>query len=574
MPDRAEKPSSPTELDVLIETGGRLEKAGDMAGVRGAALRYLARHPHEAVALVLLGRAELLLERPACALAPLQRSARVTNQFVFHLLHADCLKKLGLHDQQRVALENAARRMPHAGSAYFMAGVAFEGIRETDRAVRFYRQALELLPDEAGLHHRLGRILIEKGETADALHHITEALRHKPDDPIYLVDHSVALEHMGRLDEALVAAEKALLQTPDNQEAIHNRGHLLFNLNRSTEALDVFDGAIENGLASPKTHFSRGVTLLKLGRLSEGWEGYETRWGMSQKLPTNLPAPLWQGESLAGRDILLHAEQGFGDSLQFIRFASRLAAQGATVTALVPPALTRLFARVDGVTHSVSDLTESAYFDFHCPLASLPHRLAITTETIPSAPYFSVPREEALQQGGAIRRLMWSSKGSARRVVGLVWSGAPRPTHVEAHAIDKRRSMPLTALASLVEVPDTVFVSFQMHGGRLIRESALPIIDGTEGITDFADTAARLLGIDLLVSVDTSIVHLAGGLGLPVWMLSRFDGCWRWLEDRTDTAWYPTMRIFRQPQLNDWASVVNQVKTELMSHCPVSQPVG
>ncbi|MFT8718278.1 tetratricopeptide repeat protein [Acetobacter sp.] len=566
-------PTSSSELDILLAESGRLEKLGDTQGVRRLALRYLARHPHDPAALVLLGRAELLLDRPACALAPLARSARLTDQFVFHLLHADCLKRLERIQEQHEALEKAAHRMPHSGSAYFMAGIAFEGISDTERALRFYQQALEMMPEEAPLHHRLGRLLIAKGEMQNALTHLERALIQKPDNPVYLVDYSVALEHAGHLDKALTAVEKALVHMPNNREALHNRGHLLFNLNRSKEALAVFDAAEEDGLATPKSRFSRGVTLLKLGHFKEGWEGYEARWGMSQTYPTHLPAPLWQGEALAGRKLLLHAEQGFGDSLQFIRFATQLAAQGAIITALVPPELQRLFESVVGIAHSVSVLPEHAQFDFHCPLASLPHRLGITPDNIPAAPYFSVPPDEALQQGGAIRRLMWSRNTVAKRVVGLVWAGAPRPTQFEAHAIDQRRSMPITALEPLLETPDTVFVSFQMRGRRQITNAGLPIVDGTDGIRDFADTAARLLGIDLLISVDTSIVHLAGGLGLPVWMLSRFDGCWRWMENRSDTPWYPTMRIFRQPQLNDWNGLVQLVTKALKEFSPAAQPV-
>lgn len=566
----APTPAMSSELEACLAEARIFEKLGDMAGVRKTALTYLARFPREPAVLALLGRAELLLGHPARALAPLARSARLTNHFIFYLLQADCLKKLGRIQEQQNILERAALWMPQTGTAYFMAGIAFEGVKETDRAIRFYRQALMTLPNEVSIQHRLGRALVEKGETIGALHYLEQALATRPDDPAYLVDFSVALEHAGRLEEALTTIEKSLAIQPDNPEAIHNLGHLLFNLNRSADALAIFDEALATGRDCSKTRFSRGVSLLKLGRFKEGWADYESRWKTSQTLPSNLPAPLWQGESLQGCHILLHAEQGFGDSLQFIRFAPQLAAQGAIVTVLVPPPLQRLFTTVAGVTHSVTDLPANAHFDYHCPLASLPHRLGVTQETIPSAPYFSVPPAEASRQGGPIRRLMWAGKHPARRVIGLVWSGAPRPSHVEAHAIDQRRSMPLTELAPLFEVPDTVFVSFQLNGAQQISESALPIHDGTHEIRDFADTAARLLGIDLLVCVDTSIAHLAGGLGLPVWMMSRFDGCWRWLEQRNDTPWYPTMKIFRQPRPGDWAGLVSTLKEDLADYTPAA----
>ncbi|MCH4091287.1 tetratricopeptide repeat protein [Acetobacter sp.] len=560
----------PSALEACLAEARAFEKLNDMSGVRKTALGYLARFPREPAVLALLGRAELLLGHPARALAPLARSARLTNHFIFYLLQADCLKKLGRIQEQQAILERAALWMPQTGTAYFMAGIAFEGVKETDRAIRFYRQALTTLPNEVSIQHRLGRALVEKGETIGALHYLEQALASRPDDPAYLVDFSVALEHAGRLEEALTTIEKAISLQPNNPEAIHNRGHLLFNLNRSAEALDVFDEALSTGRDCAKTRFSRGVSLLKLGRFREGWADYETRWGTSQTLPSDLPAPLWQGEPLQGCQILLHAEQGFGDSLQFIRFAPHLAARGAVVTVLTPQPLQRLFTTVSGVTHSVTDLPADAHFDYHCPLASLPHRLDITAETIPSAPYFSVSPEEASRQGTAIRRLMWAGRRPARRVIGLVWSGAPRPSHVEAHAIDQRRSMPLGELAPLLDVPETIFVSFQMNGAQQIAESGLSIHDGTHGIRDFADTAARLLGIDLLICVDTSIAHLAGGLGLPVWMMSRFDGCWRWLEGRSDTPWYPTMKIFRQPRPGDWAGLISTLKEDLQAYTPAT----
>lgn len=569
MPALDDAPSTMSpELSACLAEARTFEKRGDMVGVRKAALTYLARCPREPAILALLGRAELLLGHPARALAPLTRSARLTNHFIFYLLQADCLRKLGRFSEQKEVLEKTSLWMPQTGTAYFMAGIAFEGIRETERAIRFYRQALTTLPNEAPVQHRLGRALVEKGETIGALHYLEQALALRPNEPTYLVDLSVALEHAGRLEEALATVEKALILQPDNPEAIHNRGHLLFNLNRSAEALAVFNDALATGRDCSKTLFSRGVTLLKLGQFEEGWVGYETRWGTSQTLPTNLPAPLWQGEPLEGCHILLHAEQGLGDSLQFIRFAPQLAERGAVVTVLAPPPLQRLFTTVAGVKHSVTDLSAEAHFDYHCPVASLPHRLGVTEANIPSAPYFSVPPEEASRQGSAIRRLMWSGKRPAQRVIGLVWSGAPRPAQVEAHAIDQRRSMPLSDLAPLFDLPDTVFVSFQLNGAQQITEAGLPIHDGTHGIRDFADTAARLLGIDLLVCVDTSIAHLAGGLGLPVWMMSRFDGCWRWLEHRSDTPWYPTMKIYRQPKPGDWAGLVMNLKEDMRAYTP------
>ncbi|NHO31472.1 tetratricopeptide repeat protein [Acetobacter fallax] len=559
---------SDTLLDTMLARCRVFEQRRDFEAVRRDTLRFLGRHPRDMAALALLGRAELRLGRPARALAPLGRCFRQSGNFVFRLLYAHCLRKLGCQAEATAELEQTSRMMPASGFAFFTAGVAFEGIGETDRAVRFYRQSLELAPDVPCVSHRLGRLLLDQGEPEAALDLIARAIAARPEEAYYHLDHGVALELTGRLEESLQAVEKALALKPQDEEALHNRSHLLSLLNQSDAAIIAADRALEVRPAYPKTLFTRATALLKAGRWDEGWREYEWRWRSCQTPRMDLCAPLWLGEDLRGRSILLHAEQGFGDSLQFIRFATSVSRCGARVTVQVPEPLVRLFRRVEGIADVCSTLPSGCHFDFHSPLGSLPLRFGIMPDTVPGAPYLSVPPGEAVRQGDMVRRLVENGGADARDfVVGLVWSGAPRRHKARSHALDRRRSVKLAELAPLFSVQGTRFVSFQMDEAATQRaESGFPLTDVTGGIGDFADTAARLSGVDLLITVDTSIAHLGGGLGLPVLMLSRFDSCWRWLEGRSDTPWYPSMRVIRQSAPGDWSGAVEEARSLLSRH--------
>jgi hypothetical protein len=226
----------------------------------------------------------------------------------------------------------------------------------------------------------------------------------------------------------------------------------------------------------------------------------------------------------------------------------------------VPASLVRLMRCVEGVAKVIACGDPVPPIDLHCPMASLPLAFDLRLETIPASPYLRIPPEASLPPGKASHVCRAPSTDRAGLVVGLVWAGDPRHSEQRLNLVDRRRSTTLEVLAPLLDIDGVRFVSFQFgEARRQLAASKRPVVDGMEDVADFADTAARLVAIDLLISVDTSMVHLAGGLGVPVWMLSRFDGCWRWLERRNDTPWYPSMRIFRQQSPGDWPSVVAEV---------------
>jgi hypothetical protein len=298
--------------------------------------------------------------------------------------------------------------------------------------------------------------------------------------------------------------------------------------------------------------------------MAEAWPLYEARWRVAPlRDQAQLPAEtrMTGHEAIEGKTVLLLAEQGFGDTLQFCRYAPMLARRGAQVILAVPDPLSRLMGSLRDVHQVVSQDEIVPAFDLHCPLMSLPLAFGTTEETIP----WRVPYLEADAEATERWRTIIPTTGNAGGLrVGLVWAGARRAGQPYAAAIDRRRSMTIADFAPLAAVPDCVFVSLQL--GPPARQAAtapFPLVDVTDRLTDFADTAALIEVLDLVITVDTAVAHLAGALGKPVWLLNRFDACWRWPRDRDDSEWYPTMRIFRQTAPGDWAGVIRRVAAAL-----------
>jgi hypothetical protein len=304
---------------------------------------------------------------------------------------------------------------------------------------------------------------------------------------------------------------------------------------------------------------------LAMGDYAQGWPQYEWRWKTRQfeEAVRTFDAPLWLGEEdLAGRTILLHGEQGLGDVLQFCRYAPVVAARGAKVVLEVFPVLARLLGRLEGVDQIVRRGEPLPPHDLHAPLMSLPLALGAGPEAH-AAPYLSPDPDDGAR---------WASRldGAEGLRVGLCWAGGARPDQPIAHAIDQRRSLPLKAFAPLAGIGGVRFYSLQ-KGSPEAELKALdardwpgpPIVDLTAELKDFADTAALIANLDLVLACDTSTAHLAGGLGKPVWLLNRFDTCWRWPEVGDDTAWYPSARLFTQTAAGDWPGVISRVQAEL-----------
>ena len=436
-------------------------------------------------------------------------------------------------------------------------GLVFHSLKDFERALRSYTEGLRLDPENAELRNRRGVALLELGRTGEALADFERALAADPEHLDVLGNRGNALFKLNRPAEAIEAYDRAIARKPDNAALLTNRAIALRRLDRPHEALMSAARAIAAKPDFASAHFVEASVRLALGDFAAGWRGYEWRWGGALAgQQRKFAAPLWLGaESLAGKTILLHAEQGFGDTLQFVRYAPLLSARGARVVLEVQPQLVRLLCGMSGVERVLARKAPLPEFDFHCPLLSLPLALRTELATIPAGVPYLAPPAEAIAA--------WRGRLPERRPrIGLVWSGE------RAHDNDLNRSMRLTTLAPLFNIPDIQFVSLQHdvreHDARFLQGRPDMVQIG-QTFADFADTAAAVAELDAVIAVDTAVAHLAGALGKPLLLLLPFAADFRWLRGRDDSPWYPTARLFRQRQFDDWSGAVEALRQELIA---------
>jgi tetratricopeptide (TPR) repeat protein len=452
-------------------------------------------------------------------------------------------------------LTQALRINSDSAEAMSNLGLALHAMGRFEEAVAWYRNALGLTPDHPEILYNLGNACLELGRVEEALSHFDAALAKKPDHVGALVNRGNALLRFNQPVEAMASYDKALAALPRHPQILTNRGHVLRRLDRPDEALADFKAAIKAGPEFAEAHFEAAMARLSLGDFEAGWKSYEWRWRTGAFAGQRRPfqAPLWLGAApLDGKTILLHAEQGFGDTIQFIRYAPLLAGRGARVVCEVQPELLSLLSQLRDVTVIAKGEPLPA-FDLHCPLLSLPLALGTQPETIPATtPYLMAPAERVAE---------WRNRWPQREPrAGFVWSGQL------SHKNDANRSIALARLATLFENPPVRCFSLQTQLRDADREvlQSLPNLIHLDGaFRDFADTAAAIALLDVVVSVDTAVAHLAGALGKPVIVLLPHAADFRWMRGRDDTPWYPTARLLRQPAFGDWDSVIVRFHDEL-----------
>jgi hypothetical protein len=360
-----------------------------------------------------------------------------------------------------------------------------------------------------------------------------------------------ALHAQGKVDEAIGWYKRTLELNPQHHKACNCLCNACFDKGQLAESTAWCERALALAPDYGDARMNQCLLQLLQGDYINGWRNYEVRWKVYTARTS--PQPLWLGAPLRGARILLHAEQGLGDSLQFLRYVPLVQAAGGQVMLDLPAKLHRLVARLPGILALVNTGDPLPYFDCHCPLMSLPLALGTTLETVPArVPYLSSP-PEALQAAAA---LQWPASGLR---VGLAWTGNPD------HPKNRFRSVPLELLEPLVDLKDVRFFSLQMGpGAEELAARKLPVTDLAPVTGDMADTAAQMAHMDLILTIDTSMAHLAGALARPVWILLGHSPDWRWLVNREDSPWYPTARLFRQPSNGDWTSVIERVRTCLL----------
>jgi len=608
-----------------LEEAARLLRAGDAEGAEACLKAVFGTAPQDADALHLLGLAAYRrgLHAEACA-AIAAAVARRPEVALYRANFGRVLAAAGRLEEAESALRGALATAPEDADLHYDLGLARARLGRTAEAAAAYRAAIAFRPAHAEAHNNLGAALAALGEAGAAEECYRASLRHAPGlaaaeanlgallcrlgrwdeaeaalrralaavrdfpealnslgtalaarrasaeaeecyrsalalDPNYAEVHNnlgTLLEAEGRFAEAEQALGEALRLRPDYAEAASNLGNVLVALGRLDEAERAYLLALRLRPGEAESEYNLGVALLSAGRLREGWAGYERRWDRRGAARRDFAAPLWDGEELGERTLLVHAEQGLGDTIQFCRFLPLLRARHIIFEA--PKPLARLFAGQRLATRVVASGDPLPPFDVHCPLMSLPHRLVTTLETIPAAiPYLAA--DPGLVASWAARLALLPGVK-----VGLVWAGNPD------FAADARRSIDPALLSPLLDLPGANFVSLQVRA----RSPAPTLADWTGEIEDFADTAALVAALDLVIGVDTASVHLAGALGKPVWLLNRFDSCWRWLRDRPDSPWYPTLRQFRQASPGDWAGVIGAVRSALAAVLAAAPQTG
>jgi Flp pilus assembly protein TadD len=477
--------------------------------------------------------------------------------------HADSLHMLGMIASQcgqpeaaLACIDRAIAIRPSAALYHVNRAGLLLGLRRLDAALAAGQEALRFKRNLPEAHQVMGHVLSDLGRPEEAIAAYQEALRLKPLLRDGHNDLALALREANRLDEAAAALEPALKRAPDDAQLAGNLAGLLKDLGRLDAAESLYRDILQRHPDDAAAHFNLGVALLTGGRFAEGWREWEWRFRAEPATQRLFEQPRWQGEALEGRILLVHAEQGIGDMLQFCRFVP-LVARGGRVVIEVHRPLVRLLGQLPGVAQVVALGDPLPPFDLQCPALSLPYVLGMAHERDipPVMPYL---HPDASQVARWVRRV----GGLGGRRVGLVWAGNP-----ERMRMDRRRSIAPDHLAALRDVPGIALVSLQKGpASAALAGSDLGAVvhDWTDELEDFADTAALVAALDLVIGVDTAVVHLAGAMGKPAWLLNRFDTCWRWQRDRDDSPWYPTLRQFRQPAPGDWDSVLTRVRDALI----------
>ena len=613
----------PRPVQQLLTEGIALLQQGQFVAGEAAMLAILKRDPRNFDALHLAGVAAAQLGRHEEGANRIRRALAINSRSAAaHGNLGSALFRLGRHEEALIAQDRALALDPKAANAHHNRGAVLLKLQRLDQAIAAFDFAIALKPDFAEAHNDRACALSDQKKPEEALAAYEKALSFRPDTAAYLVNVALALcglqrhaEAMPFLDQALlikpgdagaligraqalvalgrpaeglavaesalvahpglmlghlwranalvqrgqpeaalIAADTARSMAPEDASTHNGYGFILGHLNRLEEALVSYDHALKLKPDDTETLWNRALALLALGRFEEGWLAYEYRNLRRKTLAARkYPQPLWWGkQALTDQRLYVYWEQGLGDTIQFARYVPLAAAAGAQVTFSVQEPLRRLFKEFDPAVTIIGQNDEPAAFDLHCPLLTLPLAFGTTLRTIPAFPrgYLRVPAEDAAR---------WAARlPSGRRRIGLVWSGSA------THGNDANRSIALVRLAALIQ-PEDSWISLQKEVRQsdqaTLRSSGL--IDLSAELGDFADTAALISALDLVIAVDTSVAHLAAALGKPVWLMVPFAPDFRWLLGREDSPWYPGMRLFRQDRAGDWDGVVARIGAAL-----------
>lgn len=495
---------------------------------------------------------------------PVFESGQTGDSTQARILHAFCLAGTGQPDAAATMLCQIAQHHPTEQHPLQDLVDLMAAQDRRPEAQRVGQAALQYAPQDIRLYEIQASLLVQLGQMTDAITLLQHALTLRPGNVQAHNLLAMALVEQGAMDDALATLHAALAIQPDHAGTLSNIGTILTGMGRLEEALEHFRRAISQRPDEARIRLNHSISLLKAGRYHQGWTEHEWRLhlpGHTHLPPERLLPSLGPDTSLHGSRVLVTQEEGLGDTLMYLRYVPLLAERGAEVHVQVPATLAALCRRIPGV-QAVHDLAATPAYDWHCPFISLPRVFAATSTPWGKAcPYLQADPEK-------VKALAHLLPDNGRMNVGLVWGGAQRPTLVAPNIIDRRRSMSLPMLAPLTTIRGINLISLQK--GPYAEQMMDPpqdmvLYDPTDDLHSMDDTAALIMSLDVVVSVDTSVAHLAGALGKPVLLMDRYDNCWRWLHGRTDTPWYPTLSIARQTTPRQWDTVVDQVVRSLTS---------
>lgn len=461
-------------------------------------------------------------------------------------------------DDAIVYLHKALQVKPEEAEIYYTLGNIYKDKREYDKAIAYYENALKYNNEFADAYNGIGLVLQEKNQLDRAIEYYHKALEINSNDYVVYVNLAGALNLKDSYDEAISYCEKALEIKPDCIDAYINLGIITYLKRNYEDSIKYSLKAIDIDPENADAHFNLALALLLKGDFENGWREYEWRGRLKEKVWLKFDKPIWDGSDIKGKRLFVCTEQGFGDAIQFIRYVPLIKEKGVEEVIIeCYPQLKPLFETVSGVDKVIPRGEELPEFDVYCHLLSLPNIFKTNISNIPSnIPYFNINKE-------VIEKWNTLITGNDRIKVGLAWAGSPR------HKNDRNRSIMLKLLKPVLDINDIDFYSLQVGpGSEQLKEldNEKCMIDLTNNINDFLDTAGLILNLDLVISVDTSVAHLAGALGKHVWVLLPYVPDWRWLLNREDSPWYPTMRLFRQRSSGNWDSIVQDIKEELLRY--------
>jgi tetratricopeptide (TPR) repeat protein len=499
--------------------------------------------------------------------AALELMARIVNLdpdlFIGHGNYAIVLRHAKRPAEAEAHCRYALSLNPDYAQGYKLLAELLTGRRDIRGAIAAYQRLTAIEPNNVAAHNNAGLLLRKLGRLEESLAEFSRANELEPNDPRVRFNLLMLRRDDALLEEAIACCERSLEQRPGNADVLTNLAVCLQFLGRYDEAIAQFERAVAIDPDNCDARFNLSLLLLLSGEFQRGWREYEFRWRLLEVTKPNFPHPEWQGEHLDGKTILLHFEQGLGDTIQCLRYVPLVAARGGQVVLRLDRALTRIAARLPGNVVISPTHSPLPSFDVWCPLLSLPRIFDTRRETIPAAaPYLGIRPAITERWRDRLADLPGFK-------VGVVWSGSSQ------HINDFRRSVDVHRLSPLFQTSGISFVSLQVgpRAGDLAQLPSGKVTDLSAELTDFAETAGAILNLDLVIAVDTAVAHLAGALGAPAWVMLPFSPDWRWMLERDDSPWYPSLRLYRQRAPSDWDGVIARVTADLASLAAGRKPM-